>query len=366
MGSSITAAATTSANRRDQLVDELIAFRQSFPGTRLVVNGVEAAAGTLVVSIHHATAGATIAGLPLTMEASAGGYEVLRVRNGEVSERWSGGLPDIQAQSFDDASFTMGATSGSSIRLDRIELPASGMITLPLQGQSVVMVESGQLRILRRWMDSNGDAHSDELRLDTGQVAALPAGAQIKLEPDSDNTVRLLRFSMQHVMVGAPTPPTVTEGATTELLWLSNTSALASGKWIVSTGQIHLPAGAGSTLGMPEGSRLLLCSDDGSAVLSTNKGEVFELDKQFWPSSLGSAGSIESGKAASVEGGESLDLRSESGATVGILAITPEDVMVQTAKHSRLRQRSNGATSVARRPIPARGVMFRGPARCTS
>ena len=80
----------------DQLVDELIAFRQSFPGTRLVVDGIETASGTLIASIAPVRpSGATVAGLPLTMEPIAGGYEVLRVRNGQVTERWSSGLPDI-------------------------------------------------------------------------------------------------------------------------------------------------------------------------------------------------------------------------------------------------------------------------------
>jgi hypothetical protein len=71
-----------------KLVEELSAFRQSFPNTRVVVNGIESATGTLVASIAPVEpSGALVAGLPLTMKPLAGGYEVLRVQNGRVTER---------------------------------------------------------------------------------------------------------------------------------------------------------------------------------------------------------------------------------------------------------------------------------------
>jgi hypothetical protein len=306
------------------LIAQLIAFRQSFPGTRIEVDGVQAASSTLVVAIAPlAPSPASVAGLPLTIDPFAGGYEVLWVRNGQISERWSGGLPGIERFTFDDAQFTMGATLGSSISLDRIALPVPSLVRLPPQGQSTLMVESGTLRVSRHWMKSAGEVHSGEVLLGAGEAVVLPNGASITLEPDGEEPVQLLRFSMQPITPVERATPVMTGGAQSTLLWTSNLAALPSGRWTVSIGAVRFQAGTNAVLTTNSAQMLLAC-DGGSVHVTGQGGSITALQEDYWPSGPGVT-TIESDRAASVAGAESVTLRSASDATIWVVAVTPEN-----------------------------------------
>jgi hypothetical protein len=303
-------------------IAQLTAFRQSFPDTRIEVNDMQAASGTLIVALAPlAPPPARVAGLPLTIDPFARGYEVLRVRNGQVTERWSSGLPEIELHSFDDVMLSASALQGRSVHLDRFELPGAGLVSLQNQGESMMMVESGKVRVHMRWIDGNAGEQSDVLFLEAGETNRLPPGAAVTFEAGSDELVRVLRISIQIVRPVDPVPPAVTGGATDELLWSSNLPPRANGSWRLSIGTVRLPAYSGGLLDL-DGGRLIAVCSDGSLNVTTHDGEVLALDEHFWPAEMGSSNSIRDGQAASIEDAESVALRSESGAVLWLIALS--------------------------------------------
>jgi hypothetical protein len=310
-----------------KLVEELSAFRQSFPNTRVVVNGIESATGTLVASIAPVEpSGALVAGLPLTMKPLAGGYEVLRVQNGRVTERWSAGLPDIELWTIEEAGFRIGATSNGSTRLDRIELVAASSVKLTVQGQSVVMVESGSVRV-----DIQTASQSSIVKLETGQAVHLPGGSRIKLERAGNTTARLLRYSVQAVVPTEPAPPEFSGSTSSSVLWTSNLPSIENGLWTISIGTLQLPTGAQGQLGEPEGGALVVYSESGSLRLETRDGAIAKLDEQLWPSVAGTSVSISAGQAANIQETDLINLRSESGDTIWVISIVPSVALMPAA-----------------------------------
>lgn len=306
------------------LIEHLMAFRESFPGMRFVVDDIQATPGTLVASIEPVRPPETLlAGVPLSVEPVAGGYEMLRVQSGRVTERWSSGLPELELRAFDDAGFTAGAAFGASIRLERIDLPRAGMVTLTMHGQSIVMVESGALRIERRWMKSSHEAHSDVVLLETGQATALAASARIQLEPNGEDRVRLLYFSMQRSLPVEPATPLLTGGATSTLLWANHLPPHADVDWKVMIGVMQVSSDFDGTLA-PNGAQLLVVCEHGSLQLIDQGGEILALGDDYSPSEP-HGNTIDAGSAVSESGAKSLRLQSKSGASVWFLAIIPND-----------------------------------------
>ena len=86
----------TGDHSADDLIAQLTAFGQRFPEARLSVGDITAAPETLIVEVGaFSPAGATLAGVPVGTDPQAPRFEMLRIRNGMVAERWSGALPGI-------------------------------------------------------------------------------------------------------------------------------------------------------------------------------------------------------------------------------------------------------------------------------
>jgi hypothetical protein len=232
-------------------------------------------------------------------------------------------LPAVDLHTFDDVALSTGASAASAIRLERIVLPEAGWYILPQSPQTFVIVESGTLRMIRRWATGTGEVKSDAVPIEVGQPMESLPGATITLEHDGEGPAQLLLFSFRRVSpVEAVTPP-MTEGVTSELLWESNLPPSGSEGWHVSLGTMHLPTETEGTLHAAGRRLLIVCGDDGAARLVAPGGQLSALDANYWPSDLGHAATMEAGNALSAEV-ESIEVRSEADVTLWLIAITPD------------------------------------------
>lgn len=313
----------------DELIEDLTAFGASFPGTQIQVTDMQASASSLVAAIAPiAPKPVPVAGMTLTAQASNGGYEVLRIRNGKVSERWTAGLPEISTTTFEAASFTTSATANVATRLDRIVLPRGSSYVHRFGGPAMLVVEQGAVRF---GMDFINSANEPEQRMDTlaeGSAVGVKPGARIRLEADGNDPTQLLLYSTQRAMpVDAPSP-TLTGGAASSMLWTSNLPVAEHGAWQVAIGNVRLPGGQGVDLEAPEGTMLLLCSEGGAVQVMAEGGDVETLDASFTAAGEGNASTIDAGAVASVSEAGRVSLRSapDTAETVWLITIVPDDV----------------------------------------
>jgi hypothetical protein len=306
----------------DRSAEELIAqfseLGQSAPGTRIVVNGLSVAPGALVVSIAPlAPMGMAVANVPLTINPLGGGYDILRVRNGKVTERWSNWLPTVTTHTY-DATLTIEAGFSVAIRLDRLELPNGGRAQMRIKRQSVVVVETGRLQLRLSWTDTSGNPQSSVVLLDAGEAHMFTDDARVDVKNDGAEPARFLRYSTRRVLAGEPWPLAMSGEASSTRLWLGTLPEQAGGYWRISIGTMHLPARAGGVLDVRDESTLLLLGSQGTTHLDTNDGDIYELSP------------LSAGEVASVAGVKSVGVRNDDDSAVWVIAIELVDTAAGT------------------------------------
>lgn len=317
----------TTTRSRDDLIAQLTAFGASFPGTQIQVTDMQASASSLVAAIAPiAPRSQPVAGMNLTVEPSHGGYEVLRVRNGKVSERWTTGLPEATATSFDQATFATAATTNVESRLERIALPPGGTLAGALYGSALLLVEDGMVRLRMEYRDNAGEPQASATVLGPGSATAAVSGARIQLEGEGDAPAHLLLYSARRVAPVDLPSPVLSKGSTSTLLWMNNLPLAEHGQWQTTVGSLQLPANGAVDLGVTPGTKLLVCSTGGPLQVLVHDGELWTLNSSFVPTEVGNASPIEAGTAANVTDATSISLREAPGehGTVWLIAIAPK------------------------------------------
>lgn len=306
------------------LVDQLMSFRASFPDTRIRVQEIQSAQGSLVASIAPVQlAGDVLDGMRISSNPIAGGYEVLRVRNGKITDRWAGGLPDVQLASFTDAGLQVGSSFGTTVRLEHIKLPEDGSFTWRAFGQRVLLVTQGTVQLDSRWIGSQGEAMHDSQTIDAGQAILSPSGTTVTVRDVGQTPAGafVLLLTMQKV---SPTDSTMIElGPDTklELLWQSNLSTLPAGSWSLSFARLTVPPEVTARLTNDAPTTVLLSTETDSARISTDTGTISTLDTNYVPADAGMGTSLATGTAALVEETDSVEIASAGSAPATVWLI---------------------------------------------
>lgn len=311
----------------DEMVEELTAFGAAFPGTHVDVIDIQASSSSLVVSI--APVGArpvVVAGMTFSTQAAPGGYEVLRIRHGKVSERWTAGVPAVRASTYEEASFNRWRSPGVATRLDRVALPVDGWVA-GYPGESVLLVlESGSVHLEVNFVDADENKQSVTSSLESGRVVQIVPGARIRVENVSDAPANVLLYSTNRVTPVEAPPLTFRGGAAATLLWSSFLPPTVGGSWRFSIGRLDLPAALSAELAAPEDTLVILYSAGGSLQALTSGGTVETLDTEFVAIDQGNAGTIAPGVAANISNATHVSLRSDPTVpiVVWVISIIPD------------------------------------------
>jgi hypothetical protein len=309
-----------------KLVDQLKTFHASFPDTQFQVREIQSAEGTLVASIEPVRlTGPLLGGMQISTNPMAGGYEVLRVRHGKITDRWAGGLPDVQLASFTDAGLQVGSSFSNMVRLEQIELPEDTSFTWRAFGQRVLLVTQGTVQLDSRWIGSQGEAMHDSQTINAGQAVLSPSGTTVTVREVGQTPARtlILLLTVQQV---TPTDSTLIErgpGTKLDLLWQSNLSTLPMGSWSLSFARLSLPPETTAELTSDSSTTVLLSSENDSARISTDTGSISTLDANYVPADAGMGTSLAAGTAALVEETDSVEIASAGSdpATVWLIRI---------------------------------------------
>jgi hypothetical protein len=313
----------------DELVDQLTVFGGSFPGTRLQVTGIEASASSLVAAVEPiAPAPAQAAGMTLTAQPMNGGYEVLRIRDGKVSERWTAGLPQLSATTFDTIEFSPNSTWNVTTRLNRVALPRGTEFVLRGEGSTLVIAEQGVVRLAIDSQGSAGEEHHDALTLQQGEAVRTVPSTRLRLESGGDDTAQALVFSTRRVTAMDVPSHASSGGTTVSLLWSSNLPVTPHGPWHLSVGKVVLPPDGEVTLSSVQGAEALFCSEGGAVHVEAPSGAIESLDKGFTATAQGSSTTLDTGIAANVTDATQITLRpgADVPVTIWLITIVPEEV----------------------------------------
>jgi hypothetical protein len=317
-----------SSHSTKELIEQLTAFRASFPGTKIQVTDIQVSASNLVAMIAPiAPQPVAVTGAILTAQPSHGGHEVLRIRNGKVSERWTAGLPELSVANLDAAMITS-ATANITTRLDRITLPRGSSLVMRTRGATLFLVERGTVRFGTDFIGYANQVTRTLRTLEIGSATGIKDGSRIQLESDGDDPAQLLIYSTWRITPVDPPPPTLTGGASNSLLWAANLPFAGHNSWRITSVSLNLPPGERIGLTVSDGTTLLLCSEEGSMQVVAPGSTVETLNDQFVASGRGNASTIEAGVAANIADATEVTLRpipeATAAAKIWLIAIAPE------------------------------------------
>ncbi len=312
------------------LVDALMSFGASFPDLQVRVLDMQSASGTLVASIAPVQlTGPMLEGMRISTEPIAGGFEVLRIRNGKVTDRWANGLPDVRLASFAEAGLQVGGTFSNTVRLEEIEIPADGSFTWRAFGERVVIVKTGTVELDSRWIGSQGEAMHESKTIDAGQAVSSPSGTTVTVRAVSGTAAKalVLLLTLQKVTPTDTTMLALGPGTNLKLLWQSNLPTIPEGTWNLSFARLTLPPGITAALTSDAPSTLLLSAEGDASRIAIDDGELSKLDHTYAPASEGMQTSLDAGTAAFVEEANAVEIASAGSqpATVWLIRIRLDD-----------------------------------------
>lgn len=308
------------------LVAQLSAFGEFFPGTRLEVSGIRPDGNNLIVQVRAVVPQpGSIAGVTLAVPSPGTGIEILRVRRGSVSERWSLPMPGVAATTFPLASRTMVDRSQYAARLFRIELPPGAEVSWTADDVTAIMAVSGTLTVRKDWADELDRPVTETTEMSAGQAESIPSSTSLQLRSHDSAGSTLLVFTAHKVSLSAAIHFTHEGGASSTWLWNSDYPLRLYGQWRLQIGRVeldgHLPVG----LGELDGKYVLVETEDASVGISTTDGSIRRLDATYELELITSPSLLLPGRALQVSGANSMDLEPRAGAAVWLIVITPTD-----------------------------------------
>lgn len=133
-----------------ELESYLLALRSTFPGLRFTASTI-IAHGPVIASTLTITGDATgtFEEIPVELEASGAGYDLLRIDDNQVIERWASpalpALPQIDSSAAIEA--LEPAISPRTPRLDRLTFEQFARYKAYAHGGTILLVESGTVRV---------------------------------------------------------------------------------------------------------------------------------------------------------------------------------------------------------------------------
>jgi hypothetical protein len=298
----------------EELVNRLASYRSFFPDLRIRVLEIRATGETLIASIAPAqSAGPVVEGLQLAPDPTAGGFEVLRIQHGKVSERWSSALPGIERASFADASFTFEPIASQSLKLEAIELPANSRFAWSSRGDRAVLVESGGIQLDISSTGSEGERLHASKTVATGQALSSPAGETAVVRTESGVSARVLVLTMQNYTPTNPSSIELGQGAKLTLLWSSYFPDKPTSAWHLSFGRVALAADSTGRFTGDAQSSVLLAGMSGTARLSVGSGQIAALSNAPRPESSESIALLDAGNAALVDRPAAMEIANTGG-----------------------------------------------------
>lgn len=317
------AGGTTTARSADELVDQLTSFGETFPGVQLRPRELFPAGSSLIAELPPITTAATrVAGLVLAPTRISGGIEVLRIRRGKVSERWSVPLPAVSVTTVAAASHSYSQGGALSARLFRIDLPPGGELRWRTDDLSVAMVETGTLAITTEEADELGTPVTQKETLVAGAAELLRPGAQIRFRSDSAQVTQLLLFAADRLDSRAPMPFRLEGGAKSKLIWNTYPLFDVTAPWRLEVGRIVVPSTGDVTLGNPSGAGIVLTMQDAPMTLTIDNGKIEHLDEKYAISRLDSPAALAPGGAALLVGADDAMLRTTTGESSAVWLVT--------------------------------------------
>jgi hypothetical protein len=261
----------------------------------------------------------------LSTQPFDGGYEVLRIHNGKVAERWAAELPALSATTFPAASFSASASTSMAIRLDRTELPNGSELKWQPGRTAVLMVESGSVRAHLTWA-YQGEAQKEAKNVHAGEALLISSEKKVRLERAVDETARLLIFSMRRVTPTEAPAPVHSGGATSRLLWTSNLPLAQAGRWSAAFGNVLLPELADITFHGIGAMEVLICTETAETQMLADGGVIESFTADLTAIERAPAALLHSGSAAHLRDADSIGLRTDPGAAgaVWLITISPE------------------------------------------
>lgn len=308
-----------------ELAEQLDAFGASFPGTQLQVMGIEPTANNLVVSlVPIALAPVKVADLTLSTQPFDGGYDVLRLRDGKVAERWSGTLPALSVTTFPDASLATHGSANMAIQLVRTELPEGAELSWNPGRSTVLLVEACAVTVRLDW-NQLGMPENQTVTVSEGEAFAIASNTKVRMESAQDVQATVLIYSTWKVRPTDLPAPSYSNGATSRLLWTSNLPVSLVGGWTVSFAKMQLPMRVDVMLDGGGAMEVLLCSESTAVQVVTGNGLVESLSADLTAIDQSNAAVLGDGSAAHVTGADSIELHAnaEAGETVWLITISP-------------------------------------------
>jgi mannose-6-phosphate isomerase-like protein (cupin superfamily) len=280
----------------------LLALREALPGSRLKVS--EVAARDDLVAVDLELTGepvSTLAGLAVRLPTFAGGYELLRIEDARVIERWaSPALPGLLEPSI--ANLDELPVSGwiREPRIERIELGQGSSLEVPSHEGTVLIVESGspQLKIA-----SSGTARGRSERLERGAVRTVEPNASFTIwtsGPVGANlvAVSVIRFE-EPAYIPPPSGDVTTHGdATRRLLASGATIRPDHGPYRLEVG--HAVAAPGTSMEMHKVHEVeLLFVIEGTVAVTIDRGWVFSVSERSGLGTENNAATVGAGQAIS-------------------------------------------------------------------
>lgn len=326
----------------ETLTERLTAFATSFPGARIDVTGIQESGSALVVTIAPITVPPVdVAGMSMTTPPIRGGYDVLKIHNGKVAERWSAGLPDIATASFPAASLSVSSSTNMATQVMRTELPGDVELTWRSGRTAVLMVESGAVRVNRSWMQAHA-AKDDTVIVQAGEILLISPNMAARLRSANGDAVRLLTFAMWRVTPVEMAASGFSGKASTRLLWTGNLSLSTADRWSVSFGRVQLPASTNISFDGLEAQEVLLCAETSEWHVTALDGVVEAYAADLTRIERAPTRQVDPAAAAHVVGASSIEIESDpdAGGAIWLITIAPEERSATPVASSVLANRS--------------------------
>ncbi len=313
----------------DDLTGRLTAFGASFPGTQLEVLGIDPSANSLVVSLAPVSLDpVTVGGLTLSTQPFDGGYDVLRIRNGKVAERWSNGVPALSATTFAGASLATRGSASMAIRLDRTELPVGAELSWEPGRSNVLMVETGAITVRQDWNQGQELQH-EVVTIRAGDAFPIPSNMKVRIEPAVSEPASVLIFATWKVQPTDVPAPIHSRGAASKLLWVSNLPVPPAAGWTVAFGNVSIPQYVNVTLNGGAAMEVLLCTDASAMQVVTGDGSIESLHADLTSIDRSSSATLDDGSAAHVTGATSIELQAtaDTPGLLWLISISPTNAV---------------------------------------
>lgn len=306
-----------------EFLDRVSLLGQTSNVAPMVVDEIEVSGSNLIVQLGRTTTvPRLVAGISIEQAWEQPTFEVLRVAQGRVIDRWSPGINRLEATELEDMVFNAPALVNAGTSLMRVDIPAGVIHRWHAAGAGFLLIESGSARMRAIHLNETEEIWD----LDQGSAVLVKSGDRVQLRSTDGVPVTALIYAV--VRRGATetllpanaldAPP----GGITQTMLLGGALPQTDMGTEHRAGTIVLPVGDEIRLTAPASATLLLAIDSGTLDISAPKSTIEILGDDLWPADHDDVARIDAGRAASVTAGGEITLRNTAEQPVRVLLIT--------------------------------------------